>query len=361
MGSVKEAEPYFSIVMPTFGVENYIAKAIKSIQKQDYPDWEIIVVDDCSPDKSARIAERAAETDERIRIVHHKENQGLSAARNTGIEEAKGKYVWFMDPDDYVDSDILRQVKASLEENQAEVVMFGLNEEYYDKKGSLQYTHSICPSESLYVNQEELRKAVIHLERQTLYGYAWNKIYNLEYIKKNRLKYKNVKLIEDIVFNIQFFMDIKRLNILGIAPYHYAKRLDANLTNKFVPEYFAVHRKRIELLYHQHLYWGMCTEEVREILGSLYGRYIFSALERNCDERSGMRMVQRMHWCRRLFKQELFCELIPAAKAEDSRILAMALIFLQRKRACLCLLMGRGIYIVRKYLPMIYSKIKSGR
>ncbi len=361
MGSREGAKPYFSIVMPTFGVENYIAKAIKSIQKQDYPDWEIIVVDDCSPDRSAQIAEGAAETDKRIRIVHHKENQGLSAARNTGIEEAKGKYIWFMDPDDYVDSDVLGQVKASLEKNQAEVVMFGLSEEYYDKKGSLQYTHSICPSEFLYTNQEELRKAVIHLERQTLYGYAWNKIYDLEYIKRNRLRYKDVKLIEDIVFNIQFFMDIKRLNILGIMPYHYAKRLDANLTNKFVPEYFAVHRKRIEQLFRQHLYWGICTEEVKEILGSLYGRYILSALERHCDHRSGMNTIQRLKWCRRLFKQGLFSELIPEAKAEDSRTLSVALVFLRRKSAWLCLLMGRGIYIVRKYLPIIYSKVKSGR
>lgn len=353
--------PFFSIVMPVYGVEKYIAKAIESIQKQVYTDWEIIVVDDCTLDKSAQIAEKAAETDERIRVVHHEKNRGLSAARNTGIEEARGEYIWFMDPDDYVDSDVLRWVKDSLEKNGAEIVLFGLIEEYYNKKGNLQYTHAICPLEMLYTEQEELRKRVIQLERQTLYGYAWNKIYNLEYIRKKQLQYKDVKLIEDILFNVRFFMDIEKLNILGFTPYHYAKRLDANLTNKFVPEYFAVHRKRIELLFRQHIYWGLCTKEVKEILGSLYGRYILSALERNCDKRSGMKIVQRFRWCRRLFKQDLFNELIPAAKAEDSRMLAVTLRLLQKKNAWLCLLMGRGIFVVRKGFPMIYSKVKSGR
>lgn len=353
--------PFFSIVMPTYGVESYIAKAIDSIRKQEYTDWEIIVVDDCTPDKSAQIAEKAAETDERIRVVHHEKNKGLSAARNTGIGEAKGEYIWFMDPDDYVDSDVLRQVKDSLDKNQAEAVIFGLIEEYYDKKGNLQYTHSICPSETLYADQEELRRKVIQLERQTLYGYAWNKIYQLEYMKNKKLRYTDVKLIEDILFNVRFFMDIERLNILGITPYHYAKRLESNLTNKFVPEYFAVHKKRIELLFRQYTRWGLCTKEVKEILGSLYGRYILSALERNCDKRSGMKIVQRFRWCRRLFKQDLFNELIPSAKAEDSRMLAVTLKLLQRKSAWLCLLMGRGIFVVRKGFPMIYSKVKSGR
>lgn len=353
--------PFFSIVMPAYGVESYIGKAIESIQKQEYTDWEIIIVDDCTLDKSAEIAEKAAETDQRIRVVHHEENQGLSAARNTGMEAARGEYIWFMDPDDYVDPDVLARVKDSLEKNRAEVVMFGLIEEYYDKKGNLQYTHSICPSEILYTDQEALRKRVIQLERQTLYGYAWNKIYQLEYMKKKKIQYTDIKLIEDILFNIRFFMDIERLNILGITPYHYAKRLDSNLTNKFVPEYFAVHKKRIELLFHQYVRWGLCTKEVKEILGSLYGRYILSALERNCDKRSGMKTVQRFRWCRRLFKQELFNELIPAAKAEDSRMLAVTLKLLQRKSAWLCLLMGRGIFVVRKGFPMIYSKIKSGR
>ena len=74
-----------------------------------------------------------------------------------------------------------------------------------------------------------------------------------------RDRYENVRLIEDILFNVKYFMDIERLNILDITPYHYAKRLDANLTNKFVPEYFALHTRRIELLFDQYTYCLLYT------------------------------------------------------------------------------------------------------
>lgn len=354
-------QPFFSIVMPVYGVEAYIEHAILSIMKQTYQDWEIVIVNDCSPDTSVKIAEQMAGKDNRIRIVHHEKNQGLSAARNTGIREAAGKYVWFMDPDDYVDADVLEKVKTSLNKNPAEVVMFGLIEEYYDQNGELDYTHAIRPIEQLYDNQEELRNAVIHYEQETLYGYAWNKIYSLQYLKENHFLYQNVKLIEDIEFNIRFFMDIRRLNVLGITPYHYAKRLSANLTNKFVPEYFEVHRRRIELLYEQHKYWNLCTEEVRQTLGSLYGRYIVSALERNCDRRSGMSHTRRYRWCRAVFCDGLFEDLIPSARAKDSKVLSIALVLLRWKKTMLCLMMGRGIHVIRGGMPMLYSKVKSGR
>lgn len=356
-----QGKPFFSIVMPAYGVEKYIERAIQSILEQTYQEWEILVIDDCSPDKSAVIAENFAKKDSRIQVLHHTENKGLSMARNTGTKAASGEYIWYMDPDDYVSEDLLERVKDSLEKNPAEVVMFGLVEEYYNPDGKLEYTHTICPDEILYDSQEQLRKDVIRLEQQTLYGYAWNKIYNLAYLREHQFEYEKVTLIEDIVFNINYFMDIQRLNLLGFAPYHYGKRMNANLTNRFVPEYFALHRRRIQMLFDQYMYWSMCTEDVRRVLGSLYGRYILSALERNCDKRAQMTYIDRYRWCKRLFRQKLFNELIPCAKAEDSKALSIALLLLRRKMPLLCLMMGRGVHIIRSRMPMIYSRVKSGR
>lgn len=354
-------KPFFSIVMPTYGVEKYISRAIESILAQTYADWELIVVDDCTPDQSAQIAESYAARDARVRVLHHRENRGLSPARNTGMDAASGEFIWFMDPDDSVDANLLEAVYASLQKNPAQYVLFGLHEEYYNKDGQLSYTHTICPKEQLFKDQTEMRRQMIYLEQQTLYGYAWNKFYDLSYLRKLNLRYSNVKLIEDIKFNVEYCMDIERMNILGIAPYHYAKRMEGNLTNRFVPDYFALHRDRISMIFEQYTYWGLCTQEVRQILGSLYGRYILSALQRNCDKRSGMTHAERYKWCRGLFGQGLFNELIPCARAADSKSLAFALVFLRWKKTVCCLAMGRGIYIAREKLPMIYSKVKSKR
>lgn len=354
-------KPYFSIVMPTYGVEKYIEKAILSVQNQTYTDWELIVVDDCTPDQSAQIAAQMAKEDSRIRIVTHQENQGLSAARNTGLQEACGQYIWFMDPDDYVDEDLLATVYQSLQENPAKLVVFGLWEEYYEKDGTFSYRHAIAPKEAFYSNQESLRRQMIYLEQATLYGYAWNKIYDLEYLRSLGLRFENVKLIEDIVFNVEYCMEIDSMNLLPITAYHYQKRLDNSLTNKFVGDYYALHRKRIDILYRQYQLWGMCTEENKQILGSLYGRYILSALQRNCDKRSGMDGRMRRAWFRKVTREDLFQELIPYARATDSRTLPMALRVLRSKSPVLCTAMGRAVYIARNKLPMFYSKVKSAR
>lgn len=361
MDKTEVKSPFFTIVMPAYGVEKYIDRAITSIQEQTFGDWEILVVDDCTKDKSGEIAERYASEDSRIRVIHHEVNQGLSPARNTGTQAASGKYIWYMDPDDYADADLLEQVYASIERNPAQAVLFGHVEEYYDKKGALQYTHSICPSEHYYKTAAEFRPCVIELEQQTLYGYAWNKFYLLDYIREMKLEFENIKLIEDITFNVKYFMDVETVNILPVTPYHYGKRMEANLTNKFVPDYFKLHRQRIEMLFDQFSYWEICTEEIRSVLGSLYARYILSALERNCDKRSGMNHALRYKWCRAVFAQGLFNELIPVARAKESLALRIALVLFRYRRAMLCLMMGRGIYIVRKFLPMVYSKVKSGR
>lgn len=361
MENTKERKPYFTVVMPAYGVEKYIERAIKSIQKQTFDNWEIIVVDDCSKDKSGQIAEEFAKKDSRIKVIHHEVNQGLSPARNTGTKAAGGVYIWYMDPDDYADSKLLEQVYESLKRNPAQVVMFGHVEEYYDRKGKLKYTHSICPKEHYFKTAEEFRPYVIELEQQTLYGYAWNKFYDLQYMRERRLAFENIKLIEDITFNVKYFMDIESLNILPITPYLYGKRMEANLTNKFVPDYFELHKERIDMLFDQFSYWGICTTKIRSVLGSLYARYILSALERNCDRRSGMNHAQRYKWCRAVFADGLFNELIPVARAKDSLMLRVSLVLFRWKRAVLCLMMGRGIYVVRKLLPMVYSKVKSGR
>lgn len=360
----QKKRPFFSIVMPAYKVEKYIEKAIKSIRRQTFPDWELIVVDDCSPDESRRIADAYAKEDGRICVLCQEENKGVSAARNLGIEKAVGKYIWFMDSDDFVDDNLLKEAYESLGKNPARLVVFGLQEEYYGRDGEFRYRHVILPKGKRYTDKESLREEIIYLEQATLYGYVWNKMYELEYLRTLNLEYvdyEGAKFIEDFLFNVKYCMDIDSMNTLAIAPYHYQKRLDNSLTNEFVPDYYRLHRKRIRMIYKQYCCWGLCTDEVKKILGSLYGRYLLSALQRNCDKRSHMNCFVRYQWCKRAVSQPLFEELIPYARSRESKTLAAALYIFRRKNVPVCLLMGRIVYICKAKLPTIYSKVKSGR
>lgn len=353
-------QPFFSVVIPVYNVEPYLEKAVNSVLNQTFQDFEIILVNDCSTDNCKKICEDFDIQYEKITAVFHDKNRGLSAARNTGMDYAKGQYIWFMDSDDFVDCTLLEDVYCSINKNRADIVVFGLIEEYYDQHNVLHHTKQICPKQIYMDTQSEMRKQIIDLEMQTLYGYAWNKFYSLDRINALNLRFEQVVLIEDIFFNVKYCNDANSMNILSIAPYHYNKRVDNSLTAKFVPDYYKVHRERINLIYSQYCEWKLCDENVKQKLAVLYTRYIFSALQRNCDRRAEMNYKQRKIWLKSVFNDALFNELIPFGESK-SELLNIMMYLLKTKKIMLCMILGRFIYIVKNKMPMLFAKIKQRR
>ena len=112
-----------SVIIPVYNVEDYLAECIDSVLGQSYTDYEIILVDDGATDSSGRMCDEYARKDSRIRVIHQ-ENGGLSAARNTGLRAAWGKYIYFLDSDDYIAPSALEHLAALAEKEQADVVFF---------------------------------------------------------------------------------------------------------------------------------------------------------------------------------------------------------------------------------------------
>ncbi len=112
-----------SIIMPVYNVEDYLCKCIDSVLNQDYEDYEVILVDDGSPDECPKICDSYAKKHDNIRVVH-RENGGLSAARNSGIEVAIGEYILFVDSDDYIEPNVLGTLMEQVEREQLDVLRF---------------------------------------------------------------------------------------------------------------------------------------------------------------------------------------------------------------------------------------------
>ena len=354
-------EPLFSIVMPVYNVEKYLHDAASSVLQQTYTHFELILVDDCSPDGSPAICDKIAASDKRVRVIHKPANEGPSMVRNTGIDEAKGDYISFVDSDDTIDDDLLLEIAESLKTNPAQCVLFGITEEYYSKVGELKETITVIYPEKVLRNQNELRKEVIFIENSTLYGYSANKFYKTEYLKEIGIRFdKNLTLLEDISFNIEFFMNAESMNILETAPYHYKKRGQGSITDRFDPDYFRLHTDRVAKIKEQHLYWNLYKEEVKSILANIYCRYIFSALQRNYDRRAGMTNKERRKWVRELFSDDLFNELIPFA--QPNSVTFKIMIWLLKKRCVyLLLLCSKAIFVIKNKLPMLFAKVKQKR
>ena len=112
-----------SVIIPVYNVEKFLAECVDSVLAQTYTDWEAILVDDGATDASGAMCDAYAAKDPRIRVIH-RENGGLSAARNTGLKAARGEYVYFLDSDDYIEPDTLALLLETAEREQADVVFF---------------------------------------------------------------------------------------------------------------------------------------------------------------------------------------------------------------------------------------------
>lgn len=361
----RSGRPFFSIVMPAYGVRDYIADAIDCIQAQSFSDWELVVVDDCSVDGSGEIARSYAATDDRIRVVRHGENKGLSEARNTGIVESRGIYLWIPDPDDLYDSNLLADAYSAMRENSCnpDVVMFGHAEDYYDSEGHFLYANEKPMTSAFFSCQDDWRKKVVDFEKGTHYGYAWNKLYLLDRVKSLGLRYESVRLIEDVLFNVSYFQDLVSLVVLSGVPYRYAKRRGKSLTNANAyssKEYYELHRRRIAVLKGQLEGWGVFDLRSKAILGGLYGRYVLSALERSWHPGGAGSLRRRFEYCKLLCSDPLFVELIPSAKA-DSFPLRFCLGVLGTRKAALCVSMGGLICFAREHCYPLFTRLRSER
>ncbi len=346
--------PYISIIMPVYNSEKYLNKSIKTVLSQSFKDFELLLVDDCSPDKSGAICDEYAMQDSRVKVLHLVENGGAGNARNEAMKLVQGKYLCFLDADDYFDNNMLENLVNSVSENPAKVVIFGLVEEYVNRKGNVANTKKVTYESKILKGKQAVRNEVLPLELVDLYGYPCNKMYEMEFLKSTGAVFPKMKFNEDIIFNIDVFMNIDSCNILDFAPYHYIKH-SGSTTNSFIPTYFDDIMMKIDKLYDQFKYWDMLNDKNLNIIALRYVRCVFSALERNLDKRAKMNSQQQKDFLAKEFNSERF------RKFENhlygGGIIGLMAKIYKTKSILLCLTLAKVISFVKKQLPTLFSII----
>ncbi|GLG91691.1 glycosyltransferase [Sellimonas catena] len=180
----------FSIIVPVYKTEKYLDKCIASILSQSYTDFELILVDDGSPDRCPQICDSYAATDDRVKVIH-KENGGVSSARNCGIDVATGNYIWFVDSDDYIEPYSLEQLYKTEKGKRGDIYFFNISGKHELSMGTL---------------DNFLKKYYFTY----VVGFGpWNKLYKTSVIKENSLYFDTEETIgEDLLFNISYYKSI---------------------------------------------------------------------------------------------------------------------------------------------------------
>lgn len=206
-----------SIIVPVYKVEKYLKKCVDSIIAQTFTDIEIILVDDGSPDDSGKICDEYAVQDKRIKVIH-KENGGLSSARNAGIEMAKGKYLGFIDSDDYIAEDMFEILYDQLLDYDADIATIGMIDVYENKETKVNNLKLVE-----VLDQKDAIKAV--LDSTDVYAYAVNKLYKKELF--DTVRYPIGKIVEDAFIIMDLLLQCDRIVTNTEQKYYYYRRNDS--------------------------------------------------------------------------------------------------------------------------------------
>lgn len=353
-------------MLPVYGTEAYVGRAIACIQDQTFADWELIVVDDCTPDGAAEIAREAAAEDGRIRVVSHETNRGLSAARNTGIACAAGEWLWIPDSDDWYEEDLLERALAAAQslESGPDLVMFGLAEEYFDENGAHLYDHELPLEDAVHAAPDEWRGLVLGWESSSHLGYAWNKLFRLSRVRELGLAFENVRLIEDVLFVADYLETACSVATVSGTPYRYAKRRGRSLTgaNAFsAREYWALLVRRVGCLKGLLEAWGIFDDDARATLGGLFCRFVVSALERTYFAGETFTRAERRAWLAEMRESELFRELVPLAASGGSKVVGLAIRALRSGSDAAILCVARLTYLAHTRAYSIFTRLRSRR
>lgn len=228
--------PRVSIVVPMYGVEQYVEKCIDSLLNQTLREIEIILVNDGSPDRSGEIAEEYAKKDSRIKVVHQK-NEGLGPARNSGMRVATGEYIGFVDSDDWANCEMFLRLYEAAVKNNADIVVSG----HCDvTNGVIKKTkrHPLA-GKTLYSSENimEIRK--------NLYGHklnddvveafpmsVWIAIYKRKLILEHKIEFQEI-LSEDIIYNLSAYKYARVITFTGDTDYCYRKDEQTSITQTF--------------------------------------------------------------------------------------------------------------------------------
>ncbi len=217
------SNPEISVIVPIYNVEKYIGKCLESIKNQTFTDFEVLLIDDGSPDGSADIARSYCEKDKRF-CLYSKKNGGLSDARNYGIERAKGEFVVFIDSDDYIHKDYLNVLYHECADNGADMAYCRFSYSLFG--GKIIIPMIFAAGKEVMRTQDALN---LMIRDNFLQSYAWNKMYRLSLFKDNNIRYPKM-YFEDIATSARVLYHANKLAISNRYVYYYVVRSGSIMT-----------------------------------------------------------------------------------------------------------------------------------
>lgn len=352
-----KSEPLVSIIMPVYGVEDYVGRAIESIQNQTYKNFEFFCVDDGTKDRSGVICDEYAGRDSRI-IVIHKENGGAPSARNVAIDQAQGKYMYFMDSDDWAEPTMLADMVALAEDHSLELVVSGYYiDTYYTD--SDKYVQAQCVDSQIFKTQGEFRENAHRLFDQNLLYTPWNKLYSAEYIRSHKLYFPQT-FWDDFPFNLSVLYDVSSVGVTSKKYYHFVRKRAESETAKYRADMYDKREEEADWMEDLYSHWGIDTPQVREFLARRYIERIVGCVENVTNKSCTLSAREKKKEIRRIIKTRRVKRALKVAKPNSVYMWLMLLPFRLRMTS-LVYLEGLVISKVKSGNTRLFAMLKANR
>ena len=247
--------PLISVVLPTYNVAQYLQQCLESVAAQTYSNIEVIVIIDGATDGSYEIAKDFCKTDDRF-AVYWQENAGSGPARNAGLAHCKGEFVMFVDPDDWIEPELLEKLYEAQNQGNYDLVASERTIALCDKSGEFVRIAPKHYKNETIVGQQEVREVFMRMLEMLVVSNPTQKLYKTSLIREHHVQFPDLRRSQDIVYNYRYYDHISSLRLIDYSGYNYRKNFQGSIV-KAQPEYY----KTIVLLYNDYrsLYqmWSM--------------------------------------------------------------------------------------------------------
>ena len=349
--------PYISVIMPAYRVEHYIERAVDSLLSQTFRDFELIIVDDGSPDGTGRIADALAARDGRIRVIHQP-NAGAPAARNRAMETAQGRYFFFMDADDWAEKDMLSALYALAEKHNLQAVVAGFYiDTYYDDAHFIRQT--LSQPDEIFSSQADFRAAAWRLFDKNLLYTPWNKLYRADYLRENNIRFPDT-FWDDFPFNLAVFRDIERVGVTERAYYHFIRARAESETARYRADMYEKREEENGWMIELYDHWQLHDPASREMIARRYAERVVGCVENVANPACPKTHRQKRQAVREMLLNPALKEALSIARP---RSMTMRLLLFSFKTGCAPLVLCEGALIsfVKRRCARLFTRLKAGR
>ena len=351
--------PMVSVVIPAYNVEDYVQRAVESLQRQTLTDFEVLIVDDGSTDRTGDIIRRLTRHDLRI-VDFHTQNGGAPAARNLALDHAHGKYVFFMDADDWTEPKMLEDMVEIAERNHLELVISGFFIDTYYGKNDEHTTEVKSRPSAIYPTQHEFRVAASQLFDQNLLYSPWNKLFLRERIERLGLRFRPT-FMDDFPYVLDYIRDVERVGVTEQAYYHFIRQRAESETSRWRPDLYQKREEEHGWMLDLYRYWGLDGDPASmEVVQRRYIERLVGCIENVCNPSCELPATKKIELIDQMISSDR-AQLAVEIAQPRSRMMRTMLVPIKTKNAQLAYHEGRFISFVKSHNTKVFATLKARR